>query len=228
MNFIMSDIILITSVINTGTMPWSYSKDRSVFSLEERFLQTLKTIESIRTYFPSAKIFLVECSDLKQEFAETIREKVEYFVNVYENQEIRDSCINTYKKGYGEGMKTKFAIEFLFQHQIPFRRLFKISGRYLLNERFNETLFSYDSFTFKKRIDKQYPHVLSHFTLLYSVPFPLIQHFYSALCWTIDFYRNNEPIGFEELLPTVCNPKVLLSTLGCTGHCAVDNEFVDE
>ena len=43
----MSNLVLITSVINTPKKPLSYSKIRSVFTREERFEQTKKTIESI-------------------------------------------------------------------------------------------------------------------------------------------------------------------------------------
>jgi len=44
------DIFVITSVIDTGNLPWSYCPQRSLFSPEERVTQTIKTIESIRKY----------------------------------------------------------------------------------------------------------------------------------------------------------------------------------
>ena len=60
----MSNLVLITSVIKTPDIPLSYSRTRSVFNHDERFNQTIKTIETIKKYIPNSKILIVECSDL--------------------------------------------------------------------------------------------------------------------------------------------------------------------
>ena len=52
----MSNLVLITSVINTPNLPLSYSKVRSVFTREERFEQTKKTVESIKKTYPIIKL----------------------------------------------------------------------------------------------------------------------------------------------------------------------------
>ena len=57
----MNDLVLITSVINTGKVGWSYTQTRSSYSPEERYNQSLQTIDSIRKYLPGAKIVFLEC-----------------------------------------------------------------------------------------------------------------------------------------------------------------------
>ena len=61
------DLFVITSVINTGHNPWTYTMTRSIYNPQERLFQTIKTIESIRK-FTNAKILLVECSQLSKEW----------------------------------------------------------------------------------------------------------------------------------------------------------------
>ena len=51
----MINLILITSVICITNKPLSYTKTRSVFTHEERFEQTLKTIQTIRDKIPIQK-----------------------------------------------------------------------------------------------------------------------------------------------------------------------------
>ena len=62
----MSNLVLITSVINTPKKPLSYSNVRSVFTREERYEQTKKTIQSIREKIPNYKIMIVECTDFTE------------------------------------------------------------------------------------------------------------------------------------------------------------------
>ena len=63
----MNNLVLITSVINTPDKPLSYSKVRSVFTREERYEQTKKTIQSIKENIPDYKIMIVECTDFTEE-----------------------------------------------------------------------------------------------------------------------------------------------------------------
>jgi hypothetical protein len=47
----MNNLVFISSIINTPNIPLSYTNVRSVFSHEERFIQTKKTIETIKKIF---------------------------------------------------------------------------------------------------------------------------------------------------------------------------------
>jgi hypothetical protein len=215
----MKDIFLITSVINTGNYHWSYTHIRSVFSPQERFEQTLQTIESIRALKDDSIIFLVECSNINKEMEDELKKKVDIYLQLYDNELVRTSCINTEKKGYGEVMKTIKAVEYLQSNNIQFNRFFKISGRYYLNNSFSKTNFSEEKYSFSKKwgID-------SHSTVLYSVPYAFIKDFYDKLL-ECELTYISTVIGLEDLLPKKCNPKIEIEHLGVSGYVAIDKYF---
>ena len=63
----MNSVFVVGSSIQTRNIPLTYSKVRTVFSPEERFRQTIFTINSIRNSFPQSKIYIVDSSeDYKQ------------------------------------------------------------------------------------------------------------------------------------------------------------------
>ena len=125
----MTDCVIITSVIQTSTRPLSYSKVRSIYSAEQRFRQTLETIESVRTYIPHADILLVECSPTST-YTQTISEKVDYFLNL----EFNEIVTNGLAKGKGEVILLLHALDNLPK---KYKNIYKISGRYVLQPTFD-------------------------------------------------------------------------------------------
>jgi hypothetical protein len=214
----MDDIFIITSVINTGNHPWSYVSQRSCFDAETRFSQTLDTIQSIRNLNDNTKIMLVECSDLTSEQTNELTHRVDYFIQTYDDMEVRHACLNSTKKGYGEIKKLEKACEFILTHDIKFNRLFKISGRYFLNSQFNKSNYSQHLYTFKM-YDGQ-----NGSTVLYSVPYTLFQTYITYLRYISNFYENNPPTGIETIIPVICTPKQEISILGVSGNVAVLND----
>ena len=59
----MNKLIVVGSSIQPGEGKFSYSNTRSSFSTEERFRQTVFTINSLRNSIPDAKIMVVDSSD---------------------------------------------------------------------------------------------------------------------------------------------------------------------
>lgn len=210
-----TDLFIITSVINTGNIPWSYCSVRSAFSVEDRFKQTLHTIQSIRDRKDHSAIMLVECSYLSQEMEEILMKSVDYYIQCYKNDDIRLACINNGLKGYGEAMKTLAAVQYINLNQISFQRIFKISGRYYLDSFFSKDSYSLDQYSFKL-----YNNVNGS-TVLYSVPYCLIEDFEHSLKSIITIYQKNGARGYETLLPIMCNPKKLVDTLGVCGYVAI-------
>jgi hypothetical protein len=210
------DIFLITSVINTGNNRWSYTATRSVYSTQERFDQTLHTIQSIRDLSDGSLIFLSECSDLSSEMTEILKSRVDFLQQNYTNDYCRNACINSEKKGYGELVKTKLALEFLKYNNIVFNRLFKISGRYFLNGEFKKSAFSSTDYVFRVF----FPASSVHSTVLYSVPRRLLDHFQDVLTTCESIYKQRVA-ALEEILPPRCDPKSCISILGVSGHVAV-------
>ena len=59
----MNKLIVVGSSIQPREGKFSYSNTRSSFSTEERFRQTVFTINSLRNSIPDAKIMVVDSSD---------------------------------------------------------------------------------------------------------------------------------------------------------------------
>lgn len=215
----MVDIFVITSVINTGNNPWSYTGLRSCYTKEDRFKQTIQTIESIRNLNDTTKILLVECSDIDESMTNTLKGKVDYFLQTYDDMSVRDACLNSIKKGFGEIKKLQKACEFIQQNDINFNRLFKISGRYFLTPSFDSKIYDEISkFTFK-----MYDSNCGS-TVLYSVPYSLFSTYVQKLEECNQIYMNGPPVGIETLIPCMCNPKSAISTLGVSGYVAILND----
>jgi hypothetical protein len=222
----MIDLVLITSVINTGNQPWSYTAKRSVYSSQERFEQTLQTIDSIRKYLPNSKILLTECSQLPEDIQNILISKTDYYVNAFNNEEARYACIESNKKGLGQAMSEKIGINFILKNNISFDRFFKISGRYWLNENFDEKNFGPSSFTFKKRASNTLHNVIAISTVVYSFPFNLFEEYIKAVNSSIHYYLNNGTKGYEEVFPILCEPRTEINIIGVSGYVAVtQNDF---
>lgn len=215
-----NDIFIITSVINTGNNPWSYTACRSCFDVKTRFEQTLYTIETIRNLNDDTKILLVECSQLDETMTNTLKDKVDYFIQTYDDSSIREACLESNKKGFGEVKKLEKACEYIKNNNIIFNRLFKISGRYFLTSSFNKKNYNdLDKFTFK--MNKFVP---GGSTVLYSIPNSLFDVYIEKLKYTSSFYDNNPPTGIEVLIPVICTPQYDIEMLGVSGQVAILNE----
>jgi hypothetical protein len=212
-------IFLITNVVNTGDIPWTYAQ-RSVYSSQERFEHALNTIQSIRNLKDDSKILFIESSQLSPSMEEHITNQVDFYYNISQFEEVKESCIRTNKKGYGEVVQIKFALEYMRNNNIDFKRIIKISGRYWLNTKFDISKFSFDEYTFNKG-------GTNHSTILYSVPKHAIDHYYQNILKCIDVYKCG-PISLEDVLPPMCNPKHVIETLGVSGMIAVNRgEYIE-
>jgi dTDP-4-dehydrorhamnose reductase len=215
--YMLKDVFFISSVIKTGSNAWSYTHVRSVFTPQERFEQTLRTISSIRALKDGSRIIVCECSPLDETMEQILREKSDIYLNCYDNAEIREACIHTNKKGYGELLQTRYVLEYLDKHHIRFKRIFKISGRYWLTPAFDKSRFSTTDYTFNEIL----PNSSCHPTVLYSIPYRYISHFHGVIKECDEIYHL-EPIGLEVILPSRCFPKMSISGVGVAGYVAVD------
>jgi len=123
----MKDCIIVTSVVQTTDKPLSYSETRSIYSHQQRFEQTLETIESIRKYMPDVHIVLIECSP-PSEWMDTLKSKVDQFINLEFNELVNNSI----HKGLGE--KTLLLAAFSSLTKV-YANIYKITGRYVLQNK---------------------------------------------------------------------------------------------
>lgn len=187
----MSNLVLITSVINTPNKPLSYSKIRSIFTREERYEQTKKTIESIKK-IPNNKIMIVECTDFTEEEKSYFTKKCDYVLNLWERKDLHPKIFGL-SKSLGEGTMTIQALNYIVKHNLKYNNLFKICGRYWLNNDFDYKMYDNNNLVFKKIKG----NINNIFTSFYKIP-------KSNVVVLLDFLLKSETymmncIGYEVL-----------------------------
>jgi hypothetical protein len=153
--------VFITSAINAKF---------SIYSPEERLAQTLETIASVRERIPNGVICLTDCSQpgISNEVIEKLTEHVDHYIDfsadenviwIHDNIQVQDvvknltelSVVHSFFKlaqeeGYFDGCD----------------RIFKVSGRYTLTEKFNtadyENNIIGDKYVVSKRMLSQFAH----------------------------------------------------------------------
>jgi len=187
----MNNIILITSVINTPNNPLSYSKTRSVYNRNERFEQTKKTIQSVKEKLPNIKIMIVECSNFNEEENNYFKENCDYILNLWEKKELHNNIFGT-SKSLGEGTMTIEALKYIEELNLEYQYLYKISGRYWLNDNFK--LDKIENNVFKK-INNDENNV---FTALYKIDKKTVEKLVFFLINNIENMK--KCIGYEVLM----------------------------
>lgn len=215
----MKNLILITSVINTPNIPLSYSKIRSVFTREERYNQTKKTIDSVKKHIPNSKIMLVECSDFTKEEKDYFENECEYILNLWEKKNLHSQIFGS-SKSLGEGTMTIEAFKYIENNKIVFDNLFKICGRYWLNDKFDYNVYNNDKLILKK-INGNINNI---FTSFYKIPF----NFVSALLVFLINSKNDmvNCVGYEVLFANFlkiidCENTVFIDRIGYEGQVTV-------
>jgi hypothetical protein len=129
----MRNCYLITSVIEVDN---SYnlkdSQIRSVLSTEERYSDTIKTIDSIVEREPAARIFLLEASKTYFQELASKYPNLEYVYLESINANIANIVRTAKSKSYGE---TIMILEFLKLYKsavMKYDNLIKLSGRYYI------------------------------------------------------------------------------------------------
>ena len=143
----------------------------SAYDEEQIFNQTLETIECIRNKVPKSYVVLFECSSkpIDEKQKDTLKEKSDLFLEfydepvlkqIYENLEERPELI-TYGKSLLETRGLLNALYVIKKHNLfsDSQRVFKLTGRYLLNDDFD--IKHYESkFLEGKYIVKKYDYLL--------------------------------------------------------------------
>ena len=214
-----SDICIITSVINVGDIAWTYFHKRSLFSAEERYQQTVKSIESIRKYSPNTKILLVEGSKLDDQKLNNFKFLCDYVYYMGDDEETYKNCILSNCKGLGDSWMTRKGIEFIENNGIRAKNIYKLSGRYCLNENYNCNNISNELPTFKHVIDNVYC------TFFFSVPYSYLSIYKNILDTVIDVMKVRTDISLEIILPEQFKNKNIVRTIGAEGLIAVDETY---
>jgi len=159
--------VIITSVVSPDSAPLNYSAIRSVYTDQERLVQTLETINSVRERIPNVEICLAECSPESEEL-KVLSKAVDFFLNLYPNDNIRKNP----EKAIGEACMLLSTLEALKNRE--YNNFFKLSGRYLVNKNFDASLYLNDHIVLKQT--DQYAGPSMH-TFFYKFPKRQLQFF---------------------------------------------------
>ncbi|CAJ1346844.1 unnamed protein product [Effrenium voratum] len=132
-----TNAVLVASKILTSSKPLWYHPQRSRFSAQERFNQTIETLKSIRLAIPDCFIVLIDNSPIDREQAMRLESLANAFVNDVNNQDLRYWTDESEAKQIGEAMLLQQGLDALEEHEVMYEQLFKLSGRYMLNHKFN-------------------------------------------------------------------------------------------
>lgn len=137
------NIVLITSKIII-TNPNYISK----YNSDVRFNQTIETIESIKKYIKDVYIILIDNSNFnnKIDYLDKLKLHSDMVINPFNNVElIKYTNMNS---SIGETYQIIYFLDILKELNIKFSQLFKISGRYLINDNFNYNLYKSNKIIF--------------------------------------------------------------------------------
>lgn len=154
------NLVIVTSKIITSNKPFSYINIRSKYNSDERYEQTLKSIESIQKHIPNYYIVLFDNSDLSKTQYETLQSKVSCFIHITNNEILNDVTNNNSNKMYGEVAQTREMLNYIETHRksLSFNHLFKLSGRYVINKHFKYKKFNNENIVMKRNssVDREY------------------------------------------------------------------------
>jgi hypothetical protein len=124
---------IMPSVVYFVSKPLSYSDTRSIYSPEERALQTKDGIESIRRKIPLSRIVLSEVG-LRKDLPFGIEKLADRYIYGGANPAVR-RAVDSPNKGHGEAIALIMAQDAV--RSFPAQYYFKLSGRYKLDTRFD-------------------------------------------------------------------------------------------
>ena len=220
------NVVLISSKIVVSDKKYSYCKNRSIYTTEERYQQTINTIVSIRKYLPQSFIILVDNSKLEDKMKLKLLKICNLFLNDITNDELNyytDECIY---KGIGEAYQLHTTNSLVLQLRDTYNisNLFKISGRYLINETFNYEYYDNKDNLFKNAKIKDRPDY--HFTSFYKIAGCNIITYYEKLKQYVEDFKNNKVVvtkDYEITFPSYLQFKTI-PELGITQNISVWKE----
>jgi hypothetical protein len=152
----MQNLFIITSAVNTRF---------GAFSKEVRLSQTLATIHSVQTRAPNSKIVIFESSGvpLDEETLKVLQDNSDELIN-FSNEENVQGIYNATDswdivKNLCELMCFHNGLKTLRTHDImsDVDRIFKLSGRYQLNENFDTSAYDPRMIVTTKKYNSQFP-----------------------------------------------------------------------
>jgi hypothetical protein len=219
------NIVFISSKVIVSTNKFDYSSSRSIYTTEERYEQTLKTIESIRHYIPNSYVILFDNSDFDEKQYSELKVKCDLFLNVCNDIDIYEYTNNKIYKLYGELAQTAYVLKYISENlgHLKFDNFFKISGRYWINKSFNYSDYINSHNIFKRKpdvTDRRY-----YYTSFYKISNKNFRGFVDLIVGMFNDSKNHNDFDgydWEVLLSKKLNYNFIeLLNLGITENIAV-------
>lgn len=219
---------VISSCIYPYHRPIIHADKRSIFSDEKRIEQTLITIQSIRKYCANAFVILIDNGMHNPE--KFLKNKVDKYIYIG-NRVLCRMAASAKNKSIGEAVMLRKVMDKKLR---DYELIFKISGRYYLNENFDLAEYAPDAFNFlnyysgKVVTGREVYRKGSHSTRLYGFPGKKISVYRSALTKSIIWGILGKSI--EISLPKSLRKEKFFyhKKLGVSGEIAVDGNLIDE
>jgi len=222
---IAKNVVYISSKIYVSNVPFNYINTRSIFTPDERFEQTVKTIESIRKYIPNSYIILFDNSKFIDQKLPLLSNMVDLFINITDDELINYYTDENVTKWKSVIVQMQTTLNYLKTNMIDLKinQFFNISGRYTINETFNYDYYDNEDNIFKKN------NSVSDRLYYYTSFFKISSSKFAKFCEIIQELYNDMSIGdqygntdLEVLLPLRLNFDFLRSeNLGITQNIAV-------
>ena len=226
------NIVLITSKIITSNKKFNSGFRRSIYNKEERYKQTIDTIESIRKYIPNSYILFIDNSHLPQFMKDRLASSVDTFLNPYQDQKLSEDT-NSKSKALCECSQTRYAINHLKNLKINWQYLFKLTGRYIINESFDYSLYDNKEIIFRKQESDNsilsklqefiYGKKIKYQTSFYKISRGSFNDYQKAINDIYISLKNDPDFGqldWELILPANLNNIKNVPNLGITINCA--------
>ena len=218
------NVVMITSKIYVSTKPFSYIKNRSIYSKDDRYNDTFDTIRSIRQYIPNSFILLYDNSHFTNTEYHEIKNVVDCFINIHNDETVNYLTNNSIHKVFGEISHTYKMLEYLDKYYagMQIKNIFKITGRYVIDERFQYAQYDTDESIFKQNsdvTDRAY-----YFTCFYKIGSEHMEFYKEIITEVYEDIQNGgyEYEEWEILLPTLLQKRFTsVDELGITQKIAV-------
>ena len=199
------NMVVISSAIHTSSNPLSYSATRSVFTHQQRFEQSVGTVNSVREHIPNAFIVFIEGTKLDPEYKQILSGIVNYLYEAYENDTVRERVGGPFK-GLGEVATMLSYFESphfrMMRSSGSLHSISKISGRYSINRDFRFEMPNDQSIlaTIKYNNKDHHSHVWMS-TMFFTVPQAQFDNFIEALKRTYNHPELNNGVALEHIFP---------------------------
>jgi len=214
----MKTYFIIISVIDFPNKKLSYSPIRSIYSKEERLIQTKQSVESILQYSPESEITLLEIglTDYKKEFSD-FNNKIQY--TYVGNNKIIKQAVQSKFKALGEVFAMFYILLYLVRD--PKALYFKLSGRYALNKNFQRVQWHGNRFNFNEK-EKMYS------TRLYGFPGGYKFFLFFVLLISLPIVLLN--LSIEKILNILIPRRYIFlqDTIGISGSIGINKHPIDE